>query len=413
MAKKVRKDVKGRVLRNGETYIKNRQLYCFSYTDVFGKRGCFYAKDLASLRDKEKQFERNKLDGMDVYAMSKATLNYVFDRYIETKKELRSTTYTNYLYMYNRFVRGGFGKNMIANIKYSDVLRFYQSLLEKGMKVNTLDTIHTVLHPTFQMAVRDDVIRTNPSDGVMAELKRSTKKNVGVRHALTLEQERKFLDFVEKDENANRWKNLYVVMFGTGCRIGEIIGLRWEDVDFDNRMITIDHNITYYPRSDNSYKSEFRLSLPKTAAGIRTVPMIDEVYEALLDEKRCQDAGSMFCTAEVEGMSGFIFCNRFGNLHNPAAINRAIKRHVEDCNAKEVIIAKREKREPVILPRFSCHIARHTFCSRLCENEVNVKVIQSVMGHKNIETTMDIYAEVSDGKKKESLLRLDNTGALI
>lgn len=202
-------------------------------------------------------------------------------------------------------------------------------------------------------------------------------------------------------------------MFGTGCRIGEIIGLRWEDVDFDNRMITIDHNITYYPRSDKSYKSEFRLSLPKTAAGIRTAPMIDEVYEALLDEKHCQDEGGMFCTTEVEGMSGFIFCNRFGNLHNPAGINRAIKRHVEDCNAKEVISAKREKREPVILPRFSCHIARHTFCSRLCENEVNVKVIQSVMGHKNIETTMDIYAEVSDGKKKESLLRLDNTGALI
>ena len=152
-------------------------------------------------------------------------------------------------------------------------------------------------------------------------------------------------------------------MFGTGCRIGEIIGLRWEDVDFDNRMITIDHNITYYPRSDKSYKSEFRLSLPKTAAGIRTVPMIDEVYEALLDEEHCQDEGGMFCTTEVEGMSGFIFCNRFGNLHNPAGINRAIKRHVEDCNAKEVISAKREKREPVILPWFSCHIARHTFCS--------------------------------------------------
>lgn len=117
--------------------------------------------------------------------MSKSTLNYVFDRYIETKKELRSTTYTNYVYMYNRFVRDGFGKNLIANIKYSDVLRFYQALLEHELKMNTLETIHTVLHPTFQMAVRDDVIRTNPSDGVMTELKRTTKKNIGVRHALT------------------------------------------------------------------------------------------------------------------------------------------------------------------------------------------------------------------------------------
>lgn len=86
MAKKVRKDVKGRVLRNGETYIKDRKLYCFSYTDAFGKRGCFYSKDLAMLREKEAKYERDKLDGMDVYALSKSTLNYVFDRYIETKK---------------------------------------------------------------------------------------------------------------------------------------------------------------------------------------------------------------------------------------------------------------------------------------------------------------------------------------
>ena len=128
------------------------------------------------LREKEAKYERDKLDGMDVYALSKSTLNYVFDRYIETKKELRSTTYTNYVYMYNRFVRDGFGKNLIANIKYSDVLRFYQALLEHELKMNTLETIHTVLHPTFQMAVRDDVIRTNPSDGVMTELKRKPRR---------------------------------------------------------------------------------------------------------------------------------------------------------------------------------------------------------------------------------------------
>ena len=413
MAKKVRKDVKGRVLRNGETYIKDRKLYCFSYTDAFGKRGCFYSKDLAMLREKEAKYERDKLDGMDVYALSKSTLNYVFDRYIETKKELRSTTYTNYVYIYNRFVRDGFGKNLIANIKYSDVLRFYQALLVHELKMNTLETIHTVLHPTFQMAVRDDVIRTNPSDGVMTELKRTTKKNIGVRHALTLEQERKFLEFVRQDENACAWKNLYVTLFGTGCRIGEIIGLRWEDVDFEKRLININHNITYYPRIENSYKNEFRVSLPKTDAGVRTVPMIDEVYEALLAEKEYQDNGGMFCTSEIEGMSGFIFCNRYGNIHNPAAINRAIKRHVADCNAKELVSAKREKREPIILPRFSCHIARHTFCSRLCENDVNVKVIQSIMGHKDIKTTLDIYAEVSDARKQESLLKLNITGMLI
>lgn len=107
-----------------------------------------------------------------MYCDGKATLNYVFDRYIATKRNLKENTKVNYIYMYNHFVRDGFGKRMIADIVYSDVKFFYNSLIEKnGLKTNTVDTIHTVLHPTFAMAVRDNVIRNNPASGVMAELK--------------------------------------------------------------------------------------------------------------------------------------------------------------------------------------------------------------------------------------------------
>lgn len=120
----------------------------------------------------------------------------------------------------------------------------------------------------------------------------------------------------------------------------------------------------------------------------------------------------VYNTTEIGGFSNFIFCNRFGSLHNPAAINRAIKRIVNDCNANEIIKAKREHREPVIVPRFSSHIARHTFCTRLCENETNVKVIQSVMGHKDIQTTLDIYAEVSEKKKLDVFEQLNEEDIL-
>ena len=68
-----------------------------------------------------------------------------------------------------------------------------------------------------------------------------------------------------------------------------------------------------------------------------------------------------------------------------------------------ILKAKKEKREPVLLPDFSCHHLRHTFCTRLCENETNLKVIQSIMGHKNIETTLDVYAEATDRKKQEAI----------
>ena len=127
-----------------------------------------------------------------------------------------------------------------------------------------------------------------------------------------------------------------------------------------------------------------------------------------MEEKSYQDETGCRCLMEVDGMSGFIFCNRFGNLHNPATINRAIRRIVDDHNAREEVKASREGRKPLMIPRFSCHITRHTFCTRLCENETNVKVIQQVMGHKDIQTTLDIYAEVSETKKQEVFKKLND-----
>lgn len=190
---KVRKDSKGRVLHKGETYRSEDGLYRFTYSDAYGKRTSVYSKDLKQLREKEKNILRNQLDGLDIYAMGKSNVNSVFDRYISTKTELRSSTKSNYIYTYNQYVREGFGKKKIANIKYSDVLIFYRLLVNMGLGISTVENVHTVLHPTFQLAVRDQIIRNNPTDGVMAELKKTTKKNTGIRRALTYEQTRCFL----------------------------------------------------------------------------------------------------------------------------------------------------------------------------------------------------------------------------
>lgn len=133
--------------------------------------------------------------------------------------------------------------------------------------------------------------------------------------------------------------------------------------------------------------------------------MMDTVYEALQKELKNQQENG-FNETEIDGMKGFVFTNRFGNVHNPQAINRAIKRIYESYNAEEVVNAVKEHRNPVLLPHFSCHHLRHTFCSRFCENETNLKIIQSVMGHASIETTMDIYAEVVDEKKTEAIQKL-------
>ena len=193
-------------------------------------------------------------------------------------------------------------------------------------------------------------------------------------------------------------------MLGTGCRIGEALGLRWQDVDFDNRTISVNHSLVYYP-ANGSNKCVLRVSLPKTDAGIRSIPMLDivkDAFEMLYEEQK--EYG--FNETEIDGMTGFIFCNRFGSVPNPQTVNRTIKRVANSYNAEEIIKAKKERRDPVILPDFSCHHLRHTFCTRLCENETNLKVIQSIMGHKNIETTLDVYAEATEKKKQESFENL-------
>lgn len=217
-----RKDSKGRVLRKGESQRKNDGRYIYQYTDSTGKRRVVYSNDLLELREKEKELVRNQLDGLESYCSGKTTLNYAFDRYISTKYDLKEHTRVNYKYMYNRFVRDTFGKRIINDIKYSDVKFFYCSLMNiLGLQANTLDNIHTILHPTFQMAVRDNVIRNNPASGVMAEIKKANGKNKGIRHALTLEQQRAFLNYVSNSPVYCHWLPLFTALFGTGCRIGD------------------------------------------------------------------------------------------------------------------------------------------------------------------------------------------------
>lgn len=398
---KARKDERGRALRKGETQRASDKRYMYTYTDPLGRRKFIYAQDLATLREKEKQLIRDQLDGLDVYVAGKATINDTYDRYMSTKSELRETTRSNYTYIYDLYIRKTFGRKRIADIKYSDVLQFYFHLInERKVALGTLDSVHTLLHPTFQLAVRDEIIRKNPTDDVMKEVRKRMGKGRNIRHALTIEQQRAFMNFIANHPVYYHWWPLFTVMLGTGCRIGEALGLRWEDLDYETRTISINHSIVYYPIGESRTCVQ-RVSKPKTEAGIRTIPMMETVYDAFQMEWEAQQETG-FNESEIDGMSGFVFITRDGTVPNPQAVNRAIKRIIHSYNAEEVINAKRARRAPVILPDFSCHHLRHTFCTRLCEHETNLKVIQSVMGHRNIETTMDIYAEATDSKKHES-----------
>lgn len=403
---KSRKDRQGRSLRKGESQRTQDNRYIYTYTTPSGKRGYVYATSLQELRAKEEKLVRDQLDGLDLYVAGKADLNFVVNRYLATKSNLASSTYANYRYMYDRFCRDTIGKRKVAEIKYSDILHYYLGLVENGIKVKTIESLHCILHPAFNLAVRDEIIRKNPSDGVMSEVKKRQGGKQKVQRALTVEQQRELLSYVTDHPLYDVWRPLFTVLLGTGCRIGEICGLRWQDIDMEKRVIDINHSMTYFRRgTEPPYTFEFRFEPPKTKAGIRKIPMLDSVYEVFQEMYEEQKANG-FSKLVVDGATGFIFINKMGNLYKHNAIDHSIRRIVDNHNAEEEVKAKKEHREPIMLPYFSCHTFRHTFCTRFCENETNVKVIQAVMGHADINTTMDIYAEVTEAKKKESMENL-------
>lgn len=416
MAEK-RKDNKGRNLRDGENQMPDGR-YRYRYVDKDGKRQAVYSwrlvptdkapsgkRDSLCLREKVEAIQRDRRDGIDGKKAAQITLNDMFYLYMDGKHELKQSTRTNYKYMYQNYVAESLGIKKIGNIKYSDIKAFYNSLIrDKGFKPNSMEIINTILHPTFTLAVRDGYIRTNPAHGVMAEIKKSHDWEKPKRHALTIEEQEAFINYMADSEIYSHWLPLFTVFLGTGCRVGEVIGLRWKDCDFENRTISINHNLVY--RQQDNGNCEMHVTTPKTAAGCRTVPMLAEVRKALLQERKRQMKEGR-STAEIDGYTDFVFTNRFGYVHNPQTINRAIERIYTAFNKEESVNAEKEHRKPLVIRHFSVHNLRHTFCTRFCENETNIKVIQDIMGHSDISTTMNIYAEATESKKKEAFDNLE------
>ena len=384
-------------LRKGETQRQDGS-YDFRWTTSDGRRHSIYAKTLDELRAREEQVLIDKHDGIKT-EIRKITVNDLFDLWCDLKRGLKDNTFQNYKYMYNMFVRSSFGKLKITAVKKSDVKRFYNTLAdERILTIATIDNVHTVLHQVFDLAVDDNYIRINPTDHMLKELKQSHNFETVKRKALTVEEQKLFIDFLRNHPQYHHWYPVFAVMLGTGMRVGEIVGLRWCDIDLDKGLINVNHTLVYYNHGDGKGCS-FSINTPKTKAGERTIPMLDFVKEAFLMEKKYQEETGLHCKATVDCYTDFIFINRFGDVQHQGTLNKAIRRVIRDCN-DEVLL--RGEDDPVLLPKFSCHSLRHTFTTRLCESGVNVKVIQDVLGHADISTTMDIYVDVTkDMKQKE------------
>lgn len=130
-------------LRKGESQRKNGT-YEYRWTTLDGKRHSVYAKTLEELREKEDTIHQDAKDGIRLTAQ-RTTVNDIFELWCDLKRGLKDNTFQNYKYMYNMFVRSGFGQMRISMVKKSDVKRFYNTLAdEKILKISTIDSIHTV-----------------------------------------------------------------------------------------------------------------------------------------------------------------------------------------------------------------------------------------------------------------------------
>lgn len=387
-------------LKEGEHQRENGT-YGYRWTDKIGTRHSIYAPTLEELREKEKQTVIDEHDGIR-NEVKNTTVNDVYALWAQMKRGIKDSTFQNYVYMYEMFIKPSFGKEKIIDVRKSDVRKFYNTLVDsRGLKISTLDGIHNILHQVFQVAVDDEMIRGNPTDNMLRELKLARQSDSEKRQALTMEQQKLFLNYITKTAKYQHWYPVFFIMLNTGMRVGEITGLRWEDINFETGMISVNHTLVYYNHR-NDKGCYYTVNTPKTKAGVREIPMTDAVREAFQMEKDYQNEVNIKCSCSIDGYTDFVFINKDGNVQNQSTLNKAIKRIMRDCNA--IVLENRFGNEKVtLLPDFTCHVLRHTFATSLCFAGMNVKCIQSLMGHADISTTMDIYVSVTNEMKKKEM----------
>jgi len=337
----------------------------------------------------------------------------LYDKWRLLKKGIKPNTFENYKYMYEMFVRESLGDSPIKKMKKSDIRKFYNTLHDvRGLKAETVASVHTVLHQVFEIGVDDDYLTRNPSDNALTELKRAYADERTTHNCLTVKEEKLLLDYLRKPGcKYNHWYPLIVTMLYTGMRIGEVGGLRWEDVDFVNNFISVNHTVVYYcHRADKAKhgKQKWGANKPKTAAGMRVIPMLPIVREALLMEKEYQKETGISCQQVIGGYTNFIFVNREGNVQHQGIVNNAIRRIVRDCNFAEIDKAGGVKDGMILLPNFSCHSLRHTMATRMKEAHVDDLVRRTVMGHASQDITDGIYTHVQNSFSQEEFEKLNN-----
>lgn len=397
------KDKNGRELPKGVSYVPKKGLYMarFMYEGVFSYT--FYektAKQAAkTLADKRYEVEHGVSGRGD-----KVTLNQWFDTWfneykIPNVKESSARTYKQWCEYY---ILPVLGNRKLSQIRPVHIQQFVNGMQEKALSVKTIHSIYDVLFDMLKIAENNELINRNPAKGVTLP-----KQEKAERRVLSVTEQSAFLAQLQTE----KWlphQPLFVVMLGTGLRVGEALGLCWDCIDFDHKEIRVEKALVYGKSiSDGAYG--FSWQSPKTATSRRTVPMVPEV-EAALHRQRLAQAQHRLCVGEkwkpLEGFENLVFPNMSGRPYRETHIRDFIVAIIQDINNDEIALAERERREPVLMEHFSPHCLRHTFATRAFEAGLPPKTVQTIMGHSSTAMTLDIYTHTTERKKREDMDKL-------
>lgn len=406
-----RKDTRGRNLKNGEDQMKDGR-YRYRYTDKDGKRKTVYSWRLVQtdktphgkkagqcLRQMEKDIQKDLEDGIRVNQTNTLSVYDMILRYFKTKPQIANSTMQNYLHMVDKNIKpSNLGKMPIGNVKKSDVKEFYAYLYrDKKFAASTLQLYQNIIFPAFQMAVDDDIIRKNPSKDCMKDYSRGGLSST--KYPLTREEQSSLLNFLEKDSVYSKYYVLISFMLATGCRIGEVIGITWNDISLEKRIVSVNHQIIY-KKVLGEGRIKHYADLPKNRT-IREIPLQTDIVSILSKYKQHTYFMSKLNDYSVDGYSNFVFLNKEMKLYTPNTLTRAFHNISEAYN-------RQCWESGIKMPNFSAHTFRHTFCTRMAENGIDVKVLQEIMGHKTIAVTMQVYNHVLSERVKSEVERVDS-----
>lgn len=387
-----RRDNKGRILKTGESQRKDGR-YLYKYIDSFGEPQFVYSwklvatdrvpagkRDCISLREKIAELQKDIHDGIDVVG-KKMTLCQLYAKQNAQRPKVRKNTETGRKYLMDILKKDKLGVRSIDSIKPSDAKEWAIRMSENGYAYQTINNYKRSLKASFYIAIQDDC----PFD---FQLKAVLDDDTVPKTVLTEEQEEKLLAFAKADKTYSKNYDEILILLKTGLRISEFGGLTLPDLDFENRLVNIDHQLL------RDTEIGYYIETPKTKSGERQVPMVEEAYQAF---KRVLANRKNDKRVEIDGYSDFLFLNRKNYPKVASDYNGMMKGLVKKYN----------KYNEDKLPHITPHSLRHTFCTNYANAGMNPKALQYIMGHANIAMTLNYYAHATFDSAMAEMKRLN------